>query len=54
MAGDLGPSHGEAHVHEEAALTALADVALRLLVRGRRRGADHVEAELTGQPTESS
>jgi hypothetical protein len=53
MARDFGPSHGEAHVREEAALTALADVTFRLLVGAGRRGADDVEAELTGQPAKS-
>ena len=46
MAGDLGPRHREAHVGEQAARTALADVPLGLLVRLGGRRADDVDPEL--------
>ena len=49
MTRDLGPRHGEPHVGEEAALTAIADVALGLPVRLRRSGADGVDPELGRQ-----
>ena len=50
MARDLRPPRREAHRREEPALLALADVALGLLVRPGRRGADRIEAELLPQP----
>ena len=43
MAGLLRPRHREAHVGEEPARAALADVALGLGVRLGARGADRVE-----------
>ena len=46
VARDLGPRHREAHVGEQAPLSALADVALGLLVRLGRRRADDVDPEL--------
>jgi NADPH:quinone reductase-like Zn-dependent oxidoreductase len=44
--------HGEAHVREEAARAALADVSLRLVVGDRRRRADDVEPELCAESLE--
>ena len=52
MARHLGLRHREAHVCEEAACAALADVPLRVGVGLRRRRADDVEAELVPQPLE--
>jgi NADPH:quinone reductase-like Zn-dependent oxidoreductase len=49
VARDLRLGHREAHVREEAARAALADVALRAGVRLRGRGADRIEAELVGE-----
>jgi zinc-binding alcohol dehydrogenase/oxidoreductase len=49
---DFGSRHREAHVGEEALVTALADVPLGLLVRLGRRGADRVDAELLGEALE--
>jgi hypothetical protein len=46
MARHLGLRHREAHVREEAALAALADVRSVSLVRLARARADDVEAEL--------
>ena len=48
VAGDLGLRHREPHPGEEAALAALEDVRLGLLVRPGRGRADDVEAELRG------
>ena len=49
MAGDLRAGHREAHVGEEAARAALADVLLGLLVRLCRRRSDDVDPELLGE-----
>ena len=46
MARLLGPRHREAHVGEEPALAALADVPLGVGVGLGRRDADRVETEL--------
>jgi NADPH:quinone reductase-like Zn-dependent oxidoreductase len=54
MAGDLRPSHREAHAGEEATRTPVADMPLRLLVRGRRRSPDRIEAELRTDPGQLS
>ena len=50
VAGHLRLRHGEAHVGEQPTRLPVADVTLRLLVGGRRRRADDVEAELLGEP----
>src|SRR5262249_30882419 len=50
VARDLRLSHREAHVREEALLTALADVPLGLLVRRDRSRPDDVEADLVAEP----
>jgi NADPH:quinone reductase-like Zn-dependent oxidoreductase len=50
MAGHLRLGHREAHVGEEAAFPALADVALGPLVGCGRRGTDDVQPELLGHP----
>ena len=52
MARLLRPRHREAHVGEEAALAALADVALGLGVRLGARRADRVEPELGAESLE--
>jgi hypothetical protein len=52
MARDLRLGHREAHAREEAARAALANVALRLLVRLGRRRPDHVDPELAGRTLE--
>ena len=46
MAGDGRLRHGEAHVREQAALAALANVSLGVLVGLSGRGADDVDPEL--------
>jgi NADPH:quinone reductase-like Zn-dependent oxidoreductase len=46
VTGLLRPRHGEAHVGEQAARAALADVALGLRIRHGRRGPDRVEPQL--------
>jgi len=46
MTGDLRTAHCETHSGEEATLTPIADVPLRLLVRRGWRGPDRIEAEL--------
>ena len=50
MAGDLGLRHGELHLREQAARTALADRLLRVEVRLGTGDADRVQAELFAQP----
>src|SRR5580765_6436596 len=50
MARLLGPRHREAHVGEQAACPALADVPLGLLVRLDPSRTDHVEADLLAEP----
>jgi NADPH:quinone reductase-like Zn-dependent oxidoreductase len=50
MARALGLRHREAHVGEEPARAALADVTLRVVVRRGGRGPDHVETELLAEP----
>ena len=52
MAGELGLGDGEAHLPEQAAGAALADVPLGLDVRLGGRRADDVEPQLLGQPFE--
>ena len=52
MARHLRLRHREAHVREEAAFAALADVPLGLDVRLCSRGADDVEAELGAKTLE--
>ena len=52
MAGDLRLRHREAHVGEEPACAALADVPLGLDVRLGGSGADRVEPELGGKLSE--
>ena len=50
MTGHLRAGHREAHVGEESALPALADVPLGVVVRLGRRCTDDVDPELLGQP----
>jgi NADPH:quinone reductase-like Zn-dependent oxidoreductase len=52
MARLLRARHREAHVREQPPFTALADVSLGVLVRGRGRRADDVESELFPQPAQ--
>ena len=52
VARDLGPGHREAHVGEEAASAALADVPLGLRRRAPQAPRRRVDAELFGQPLE--
>ena len=54
MAGHLRLGHREAHACEEPALAAVADVALRFLVRLHRRGAHDVDPDLAGRAFELS
>jgi len=54
MAGGLGLRHRETHVREQAALAALADVPLGLLVRLGRSRSDDVEADLLCETLELS
>ena len=49
MTGDLGPRHREAHVGEEAARAAVADVPLRRLVGLGRGDTDGVQPEVVRQ-----
>jgi len=52
MARLLGPRHSEAHVREEPARSALADVALGLAVWLGLRGADRVEPQFARERVE--
>ena len=52
MARHLGLRHREAHVREESALAALADVPLGVDVRLGARGADDVEPDLRTETLE--
>ncbi len=52
MAGLLGPRHREAHVGEEPARSAFADVPLGLRVRLGARDADGVQTQLVAQPAD--
>ena len=49
MAGSLGLGDREAEIREQTAVAALANVALGLIVRPYRRGADDVDPELQGE-----